>query len=90
LLLLDALKADFERKLPPRAEDGDVIFANRSWSPGKRFGTLLADLYAATKAAEAQRRSAMERAGLTELPAHDHRRDTRDELETHTQNEAVS
>ncbi len=81
LMLADELALDIARKPVPRAEDGEVIFANRSWVPGKRFDELRDDLASAARQAQRQRADALKRAGLADLAAHDHRRDMRDELE---------
>jgi hypothetical protein len=89
LMLADELALDIARKPVPRAEDGDVIFANRSWVPGKRFDELRDDLAIAARQAQRQLADALKRAGLADLAAHDHRRDMRDELETQLENEAI-
>ena len=79
LLLLEALLDDMRQPSAPRAEDGDVIFANRSWVPGKAVEAIARALIAAQGEARKQREDALERAGLGDLAVHDHRRDTRED-----------
>jgi len=49
----------------PRAEDGDVIFCNRSWAPGRLPESLGKAMILASQEARKQREAVLERAGLS-------------------------
>jgi len=81
LYMFDALIEDMRRPTAPHAADGDVIFCNRSWVPGRAVEAIVRLFAQASIEAKKQRAAALERAGLSDLPAHDHRRYTREDLE---------